>query len=158
MTTQQLLRLTTSCVVFTLASGCMSTPSIPTELLTPSDSQDKKPSNGPISIETLLARARGQEADDNGAATSVVLNFERSAETLSEQHSGELNQFANGIDPQALSVRCAPASLPDPLRAASTGISRCLNVSQFLERRAHSTQIHLSPDLKPDQVTVSAEN
>lgn len=158
MHTQTLLRLTTSCFVFALVSGCMSTPSIPTELLAPPEEQKPKQASGPISVEALLARARGQESDNQTTQRSLSLSFDNNTDTLSEQHNNELNRFANGLDPQSLSVQCAPAAIPDPLLAASTAINRCLNVSQFLERRAHSTDIRLSPDLKPDQVTVSADN
>lgn len=122
-----------------------------------------------ISIDEMLARAKGQHsrsADKTPMLSSqLLLTFNSNRADLTGEQQDRLHHFANqrgsvlsdsGQSNSALLlINCAPSADFNPYIAASTGISRCLKVSRFLEKRARSTRITLQPSLPDNQIRIT---
>jgi len=125
-----------------------------------------------ISINELLNRAKGQPSSNQPPPLNIVkkaptpskpmlLTFMSNRAKLTSRHIQSLQRFSNNKQSRnsttlnALQINCAPSAEADPYAAASTGMSRCLNVSRFLERSNHNTKISLQPSLPNNQIQIS---
>lgn len=142
-----------------LLSGCVANSPMPNLEMIERREQALDASNDiSISVEQLLARARGQANDQPIKQTKLELIFSSETTELSPGQQDKLNTYANQLQPQTLQVTCAPSQTTDPVLAASKGVTRCVTVGQFLEKRAHATQIKLVPSMNRDVVRVQADN
>jgi len=154
-----------------LLSGCASSPSILQQALSLPDDIESS-----ISINELLNRAKAQPSSNPLAQESIakkipkpskpmLLTFMSNRSKLTSRHIQTLQRFnenkqsrqaINGLTTlNALQINCAPSAEADPYAAASTGMSRCLNVSRFLEKSDYNTQISLQPSLPTNQIQIS---
>ncbi len=159
-------------------SGCASGPtSLEQALAMPNDM------NRSISVDELLDQAvvlssgKGQNAVPASVLLNPLLNrssqepkplvltFMSNRAELTSRHQQKLQRFANTqtrantsyLEAMAspLQINCAPSAEPDQYAAASTAMSRCLNVSRFLEKTVPNTEISLKPDLPNNQIHIS---
>lgn len=110
--------------------------------------------NGPISVDDLLAQARGL----SGAQVpmqNLTLRFEDGRTKLSSDHQQQLNGFANSHNARQINVQCSPASDNSKLTAMSIAISRCQLISEFLESRTHQAVATVNPRLIPNEIYIS---
>jgi len=129
-----------------------------------------------ISINELLNRAKGQPSSNQPPPLNIakkaptpskpmLLTFMSNRAKLTSRHIQTLQRFSDNKQSSksaygsttlnALQINCAPSAEADPYAAASTGMSRCLNVSRFLERSNHNTKISLQPSLPNNQIQIS---
>lgn len=137
-------------------SGCMS--------LMPTHQNDAalaaaQSAQGSMSVDELLNRARGKPSagySPSGVAPSshLLLSFTDETLTLTDDQLQQLNTFANERPAQLISIECAPSSHMSAITAASQAIARCLKVSDFLKRRAHTTQASLKPSLETNHIFI----
>jgi hypothetical protein len=122
----------------------------------PGLSSNEQPPAKNISVDQLLAQARGQKTThtNNDDPSELLLNFTPFKEQLSVEQKERLNRFAN-LQTNLMHVECALGGQADRFSAASVAINRCTEVSQFLQQRARVTEISLRPDLDPDLVKIS---
>lgn len=142
-----------------LLSGCAATSPMPNLAMIERQEQaldrDQQTS---ISVDQLLARARGQAGEQPTKQTRLDLVFSSGTIELSPSQQSQLNAYANQLERQTLNVTCALSQLPEPLLAALKGVSRCETVAEFLEKRSHAAHIKLAPSMKRDVVRIQADN
>lgn len=155
-------QVTTFCITalsLVVLSGC--TAVLPTAPMTLTENPM---SNSSISVDALLAKARGESArgesalgsGNTGASVqSLTLHFNRNSTLLSDEHRQQLNTFANLFQSRNLSVDCAPSDSQNRLEATSVAINRCRQVGEFLTRRTHRSHATIQPDLTANQVVIS---
>ncbi len=114
-----------------------------------------------LSVDEMLNRARGEQPLNNAPsmaagrpASHLLLTFTDEELALNDDQKKQLNSFANARPAQQLSIECAPSSHSSVVTAASQAIARCLKVSEFLQRRAHTTQASLMPSLETNHVFI----
>lgn len=117
--------------------------------LSMSDQVDAQPP-GKISIDQLLLNAR-QQSSSSSVNSDLYLQFEGDRHQLNPEEKQQILSFSRKY-PETLYLACAPASGPDQFTAATIGVRRCQQISQFLRERSFSSEIMLSPQLLPDQV------
>jgi hypothetical protein len=155
-------------------SGCASGPTaLEQALAMPNDM------NRSISVDELLDQAitqpigKSQNAIPSAALMNqpsptlspLLLTFMSNRSELTNRHQQKLQRFASSqattstsyVQAMAspLRINCAPSAEANPYAAASTGMTRCLNVSRFLEKSVPNTEISLKPDLPNNQIQIS---
>ncbi|MCV6624778.1 MAG: hypothetical protein OIF38_01700 [Cellvibrionaceae bacterium] len=147
----KLLRHHTKHVIFLLGTlplaGCM-TQLKPSQLALTEIAPD---SQGPISIEQLLASARSETS--NATSTDLYFSFEPDRHELKPTEQQRLLEFAKQ-QATPLYLACAPAAHQNRYTAAAIAIQRCQHISVFLSQQTFHNEVMLSPRLQADQVRV----
>ena len=133
-----------------------------------SESSNKAVNQGYLPPSALANQASSSQSSLSKSAASksaLLLTFMSNRAELTNRHQQKLQRFANTQVTastsyvQALAsplhINCAPSAEANPYAAASTGMSRCLNVSRFLEKSVPNTEISLKPDLPNNQIQIS---
>lgn len=98
------------------------------------------------------------------AKPSLMLTFISDRSELTSRHQQQLRKFTQRHTPagrrnnrQLLKVKisCAPSAQTNPYVAASTAMSRCMNVSRFLEQTTANPAISLAPNLPLNHIQIS---
>lgn len=150
---------------FALLSGCATSPSSLQQALSIPDDLESS-----ISVNELLNRAKAQPSTNERPPLTInkkvtkpskpmLLTFMSNRSQLTSRHIQTLQRFSDAkssaIAFNTIQIKCAPSAEVDPYAAASTGMTRCLNVSRYLEKSNHSTEISLQPNLPNNQINIS---
>lgn len=119
-------------------------------------------SNEPSREQLLSMAAAASMQQPTNSQSSLLLTFMSDRAELTTRHQQQLARFAQRSkiantlqESTPVKVECAPSAQANPYAAASTGMSRCLNVSRFLEKTSPHSQISLAPDLPANHIQIS---